>query len=123
MTIDYAIAAKNSLSNHVDDLVNAGVGSYGKLVFLTSLGVPVATLPLSVPAFGDAVQGTIVANALVADTSAAGGLIARFALLDKDGTAVLNGSVGTAGADINLERIDIPAGSTVALNTLTYSTP
>ena len=123
MAIDYATATKNSMSNHIDDLVNAGTGSYGKLVFLTSSGETVATLPMAVPAFADSVQGTIVANTISPDLSAAGGLIARFVIQDKDGTAVLNGSVGISGADINLERIDIPVGSTVALDTLTYSTP
>ena len=123
MTIYYPVTVKNSLSDSVDDLTNAGAGSYGRLVFLSNLGDVIATQPMSVPAFGDSVQGTIVADALTAEVSASPGTITQFQIQNKDGEAVLQGSVGISGADINLTSVDIQAGDTISMSSLTYSTP
>jgi dTDP-4-amino-4,6-dideoxygalactose transaminase len=78
-------------------------------------------LPLSATAFGNAAAGVATANAISSDTNAAGGVVTKFELRDKSGVAVILGSVGTSGQDINLSSTTIGVGDTVTVSSLTYT--
>lgn len=67
--------------------------------------------------------GVLTLNAITSDTSAnATGTATWFRIVQSGGsTHVLDGSVGTSGADINFDSVSIVAGGTVAVSSLTLT--
>lgn len=96
-------------------------------------GTLLATLPLSDPAFGAAADanpgGRATANAITSDASAdATGTAGYFrASASNDNAAPLDdhidGEVGTAGADMNLNTTSIVSGATVSVSSWTVTMP
>jgi len=90
----------------------------------TALGaqVKLAHLALSTDAFGDASSGTATAASITSDSSAdATGTAAWFTLTTSGGTRKFDGSVGTSGADLNLNSVAISSGQAVGVSALTVS--
>lgn len=88
----------------------------------TAIGaqVKLARLTFGNPAFGSGVAGVATANAITADSSAdATGVAAWFRALKSDGTAVLDGSVGTAAANLTLNSVAIAIGAAVSCTSFT----
>jgi len=79
--------------------------------------VLLAELRLGNPFSGAAVAGVLTAGTITKDSSAnASGTAAWFRLLQSDGTTpVLDGSVGTADADLILGSVEIAAGAEVSV--------
>jgi hypothetical protein len=69
--------------------------------------------------------GVLTLNAITADASAnATGTATWFRIVQSGGsTFVMDGSVGTSGADINLNSTSIVAGGNVAVTSLTFTMP
>lgn len=91
-------------------------------------GTRLAHLTFGNPAFGASVasSGTVTAtaNAITSDSSAVGGAAGYFALLKSDNsTVVCTGSVGTSGADLNLNSTTISGGATVSCSSFTITEP
>ena len=124
MATTHVTAVRNSIAGVVSSAVDAGVGA-GKMVFMTSGDVEVATLTMSDPAFGAASSGVITANAITRDESATGGTVALFKLTDSADTEVLRGSVTATGGggDIELTSVTITAGEPVEVSSYTYTAP
>src|SRR5690349_19410703 len=82
-----------------------------------------ADLTMNATAFGAAVNGVATANAITSDTSAdATGTATWFRLYKSDNsTVVLDGSVGTSGADLNLNTTSIVAGAQVSITSFTLT--
>jgi hypothetical protein len=93
----------------------------------TALGAQVllAELRFGGTAFGAAAAGVATANAITSDSSAnATGTATWFRVLKSDGTTVLwDGSVGTSGADMNLNTVSIVAAAAVAISAMTFTHP
>lgn len=91
----------------------------------TAVGAQVllAELRFSATAFGAASNGVATANAITADPSANNtGTAAWFRCLAGNGTtAVFDGTVGTAGCDLNLSTVSIVAAATVSVTAMTFS--
>lgn len=85
--------------------------------------VLLAELRWNATAFGAASNGVATANAITADASAnATGTAAWFRALKADGTSVIgDGSVGTSGADLNLDSVSITVGQNVSVSSFTYT--
>lgn len=85
--------------------------------------VLLAELRFGATAFGAAASGVITANAITPDSSAnAGGTASWYRALKSDGsTALWDGEVGTATADIILNSITIGLGATVSITALTHT--
>lgn len=115
-------AARNAACNAIVDLVDAGAGA-GTLQFETSGDVEVATLTFSDPAFGNAATGVATANSITSDTNATGGTMAQASFYDSDSTKVLEATVGTSGAEINMSSLSVTAGDTVSVSSLTVTQP
>jgi hypothetical protein len=82
-----------------------------------------AELAMSATAFGAAAgSGTVTktANSITSDSSAdATGTATFFRIYKSDGTTCrIQGSVGTSGADLNLNSTSITSGGTVAVSSL-----
>lgn len=122
MALTHTTAVRNTLADAIDTAANAGTTNpNAQLIIMTSGDVEVATLNMSNPAYGAAVSGSISAAAISDDTNATGGTAAIFKVVDRDGTEVYRGSVGTSGADLNLSSVSITPGDTVSVSSLVYS--
>jgi hypothetical protein len=91
----------------------------------TAVGAQVllAELTFGATAFGAASAGVSTANAITQDSSAnATGTATWFRVLKSDGTTVLfDGSVGTSGANLNLNSVAITTGAAVQVTALTFT--
>jgi hypothetical protein len=124
MAVTHPTAVRNGLADYVVDQLDTGTPP-GKLVMQTAASAAVATLTFANPAFGAAAAGTATANAIVADTNAVGGTIAKAELRQGPSTAIVLCSVTATGGggDIQLNSVVISAGQQVSLTSLTYSAP
>ena len=92
----------------------------------TAIGAQVllAELTFGNPAFGAAVNGVATANAISSDTNANDtGTAAWFRAVKGDGNPVFDGTVGTSGADLNLNTVSIVAGAEIQVSSMTYTQP
>jgi hypothetical protein len=91
----------------------------------TALGAQtlLAELRFGATAFGAASGGVATANAISSDTDAnATGTAVWFRVLKSDGSTVLfDGSVGTSGADLNLNSTAIQIHAQVDVTAFTYT--
>lgn len=129
----------NSLANNLAGLCNSGTIKIYAGTQPTDANTAVgsqtllATLTFGSTAFGSSSAGgttpsrkaTVTANAITDDTSAdATGTATWFRILKSDGTTVvLDGSVGTSGADLNLATTSLVSGEDVAITSCTFSIP
>lgn len=81
------------------------------------------TLTFSATSFANAVSGTATANAITSGTIAAGGTATWFRILSGAGTAVIDGSVGTTGCDLNLSNNVLASGNTQSISSFTLTHP
>lgn len=119
-----ALILETGLRNVLADAVDTEVGTAGFLQFETSGDVEVATIPFGNPAFGAAATGVITLNGTpIQDTSATGGTTSQFSIYKSGPTKLLEGTVATSGADINISSTVIGAGDTVELTSFTITMP
>jgi hypothetical protein len=85
--------------------------------------VLLGTLTMSATPFPAASSGTLTANAITQDSAAdATGTAAFFRILNAAGTTTYaQGSVGTSGADMNLNTTSIVTGGPISVTSLTIS--
>ena len=92
-------------------------------------GTVLAELSLSATAFAGATDAnpgaTADANSITGDSSAnATGTAQYFRAYDSGGTnCIIQGDVGTSGADLNLDTVSINSGDTVDINSWTLTLP
>jgi hypothetical protein len=119
-----AIAALDAIDNHIN--TTGSTDAAGSLQLLTAGDVVLVTVALSNPAFGTAsgsgpvtmtISGSPSANATVAGTAT------KFRIRDRAQATVLSGTVGTSGADMNMDNNVLGVGTTVSLTGCTVSLP
>ena len=128
-----AIAACNAIVDLIDGGSGAGyieirTGAQPADPDTAASGTLLATLTCSDPAFGAAADaapgGQATANSITDDTDAdAGGTAGYFRAYDSDSNAIIDGEVGTSGADMNLNSVEISAGATVSVTSWTITMP
>lgn len=102
--------------------IYAGVQPADTSAATTAANTVVASLAFpSTNAFGAASGGVITANTITSDSTAAGGTAAWFALCKSTGLRVADGSVGTSGADLNLNSTTITTNATVSISAFTIT--
>lgn len=119
--VTHPVAVCQALCDLVCDTLDSG-----HLVFMTSGDAEVATLTLNAAAFGAgsaASPSVATAGAITSDEDATGGTIAKFKLETSGAVAKVYGAVGTSGSDINLSSLTVSLHDTVAVSSLTYSSP
>jgi hypothetical protein len=124
MAVTHPAAVRTGIADYVVDQLDVGTPP-GKIVMQTAGGVAVATLTFGNPAFGAAANGVANSNAIVSDTNAVGGTIAKAELRQGAGTPIVLCSVTATGGggDIQLNSVVISAGQQVSLTSLTYAAP
>lgn len=126
-------AARNGACDAIVDLIDGGSGA-GTLEIRTGSaptnpsdadsGTLLATLTFSDPAFGAASSGTATASAITQDASVdANGTAAHFRIKDSSGTVIMQGSVGTSGADLNFTTTTFVLSGTCSVSSLTVTVP
>ena len=81
------------------------------------------TLAFGSPAFAAAVNGAAAANALTGAVIGYSGTASWFRAFSSGGTALWDGTVGTASADCIVPTTTFTAGVTVNATSVTYSEP
>lgn len=132
------MALKSRLSNLEANVAAAAAAALFNNGFLRIFGAdqpvsadaPIGSQPLLVElrfgpsAFGAAVNGVVSANTIISGTAVASGKATWFRAFTSDGaTAIRDGSVGTTGCDLNLERTGIQAGGLVSVSSGTFTQP
>lgn len=125
-------AAASAAADAVVDAIDAGAGAGLLRIYDgtqaatadTAVGAQVllAELTFSDPAFGAASNGVATASAITQDSSAnATGTATWFRVVTSTGTAIFDGTVGTSGADLNLNTTSIVSGAAVSVTAFTYT--
>ena len=124
MAVTHPTAVRTALADFIVDQLDVNTPP-GKIIMQTAGAVTVATLTFANPAFGAAAAGVATANAIVADTNAVGGTIAKAELRQGGSTPIVLCSVTATGGggDIQLNSVVISAGQQVSLTSLTYAAP
>lgn len=131
MTLSIGTTARNGAVNGVVDLLD--VGGAGSIEIRTgsapatpgdaATGILLATLVLPAPAFGDAANGTANLGTVASVTAVSTGDAGYFRAKSGGGVAVFDGSVGTTGAELNLNSVTLTAGAAVSITSGAVSIP
>lgn len=128
-----AISLTTTLRNGTLDAITTAISTSGLLRIYDgtppanvgtalSSNTLLATCPLSSTAAGAASGGVLTFSAITSDSSAdATGTASFFRLLTSGATAVVQGTVGTSGADINFNTVSFVSGATVAVSSLVFT--
>jgi hypothetical protein len=126
-------SVRNAACDAIVDLLDAGAGaatievrsgSQPATANDAATGTLLATFTLADPAFGAASSGVAnLASTPRTTTGAAAGTAGWFRAKDSSGNTVFDGSVGTSGADMNLNTLTISVGVSVELTSGTVTMP
>ena len=118
-------AARNAACNATVDLVDVGSGSHGSVSIRDAdNAVEFVVIDLPEPAFGSAVTGVATAQGTpFSGVAAESGDMARYVVLDEDGNEVWRGTIGTTGADMIVDAVEIAVGQTLVINSWTHTVP
>lgn len=126
MTLGYSVALRNAQL----DAITTAIGSNGLLRIYDgsrpatggSATTLLAQLALSATAAAGASSGVLTFSSITNDSSAdATGTATWFRITTSGGTAVIDGSVGTSGADINFNTVAFVAAAVIAVTSLTIT--
>jgi len=125
-----AIAVCDTVVDKIDAGASPGyvevrTGTQPANLGIAATGTLLATLLLSDPAFGDAVDDSgsakATANSVTSDAADASGTAGYARAYDSDDTPCLDGSVGVSGCDFNFTSIEFQAGAEVFLTSWTVT--
>lgn len=105
----------------IDIYDSTGTGQPATADTAITTQVKLARLTFANPAFGASVAGVATANAITGSNALATGTATWFRLLKSDGTAVMDGSVGTATANLIINSVAISSGAAVSASAFTLT--
>ena len=125
MTTGYSTTLRNAQL----DAITTAVGNAGKLQIYDgtrpatggAATTKLAEFTLGTPFSGAAAAGVLSPNLPSNTTGIVGGTATWFRITTSGGTFVIDGSVGTSGADCNLNTTTISAGGTVSITGFTIT--
>lgn len=129
-----AVRLSASLANDLANQIDTSLGNAGKIKIYTgtqpanpdtaATGTLLATFTLGSPGFGSASNGVITLSGTPLTVAAdATGTAGWFRMETSAGSAILDGSVGTSGAQINLNTTSITDGVNVSITSGTITMP
>ena len=130
MALIHATATRNAMADATLGLIDGGTGNPNGQMLLragtqATPGTVLATVEFANPAFGAAVAGAASGNSLpIQDLSAdASGTATMCQIVDRDGTLIFDGTVGTSGTDVVMVSNVLTAGEPVDITSITYTAP
>lgn len=131
MALGIATAIRNGWLDDLKTALDAGAGAALIRIYDGSRPATggaattlLAELTCSDPSATAASNGVLTFSAITQDASAnATGTASWFRMVDSAGTFVLDGSVGTSGADLNLTTTSIVATQPVSITSATITAP
>lgn len=132
MSIVAAKAAMDAITALVTNVAHLYIrsGAQEATTLTADAGTLGATLTMNATPFPASTSGTsdglvtATANSITSDTNAAASITAaHFRIKNNGGTVILQGNVGTSGADLNLNTTTITAGDTVAVTSFLLTLP
>ena len=108
-------------SGFLDIYDSTGTGQPASPDTAVTTQVKLARLNLNATAFAAASGGSKVAGAISATTGITGGTATWYRLVTSGGTAVADGSVGTATSNLVLNATAIVTGAAVTCTAMTYT--
>ena len=129
MAVGMAVALRNTRLDAIKTAIDAGSGAGLLRIYDGSRPATggaattlLAELTFSDPSAAAASGGVLTFSAITADSSAnATGTATWARIVDSAGTFVLDCSVGTSGADINLNSVAIQSGAQVSITSATIT--
>ena len=132
MALSYTTTLRNNQLDEITALIDAGAGAGKARIYdgtppanvgtALSGNTQLAELILTDPSAGAASGGVLTFNAIADDTSAdATGTASFVRFLDSDNNPVIQGTVGTSGADINFNSVSFVAGGLVEITSFTIT--
>ena len=129
MALAYSTTVRNARLQAVADAIDGGSGAGLLRIYdgtrpssggaATTL---LAELTFSDPCAASVTGGVLTFDAVTKDSSAnATGTASWFRCVDSAGTFVIDGGVGTSGADMNLNSVSISAGQEVSITSATIT--
>ena len=125
--LNFTVAARNNMLDELTALIDAGTAGLLRIYDGTQAATAdtavsgqtlLAELTMSATSFTAASSGAITANEITPDSSAVAGTASWFRIVDSAGNAVIDGTVGTSGSDLNLNSVDITNGINVEVTSL-----
>lgn len=132
MALSYTATARNNQLDELITLIDAGVGAGTVKIYDGAVPANVGTAlsgntllaepVLSDPCASAASAGVLTFSAITDDaTPAAAGTASFFRICDSAGNAVIQGTVGTSGADLNLTSVSIQTDTPVSITSWTIT--
>lgn len=132
MALSYTTTLRNNQLDEITALLDAGSGAAKIKIYDGSVPADVGTaisgqtllgtLTCTDPAAAAASSGDLTFSSISDDSSAdATSTATFFRITDSDDNAVVQGTVGTSGADINFDSVSFVAGGTVSISSLVIS--
>lgn len=124
----------NAVASTLANAITTAVGTSGRCKIYSGsapatadtavTGTLLVDVPLSATAFGSASNGVITLNGVPLTVAAsASGTAGYFRITTSGGTAILQGDVGTSGAQLNLNTTTITSGVNVTITSGTVTVP
>jgi hypothetical protein len=138
MAVNISMVARNTACKAILELINEGTAQPNGYIQIRSGTIPpsplaapsdgllLATLPLSLPAFGDPVNGVATANSIAPDTSVDNtGRATWFRIYNRDNGAIMDGAISAigGGGDIEFDFIDFIKNGVAQITSLTATMP
>lgn len=125
---NFSVAVRNTMLDAIDTTLDATprlrIYSGTKPTNAdTALGAQVLLADVAISNFNAAASGQIALPDPASVTAAATGTATWFSLTTSAGVRVVDGTVGTSGAELNLNTVSIVSGGSVDISSLTLSIP
>lgn len=127
MAIQYSTTHRTNAMSQL----NTDIGTNAQIIIYTgSMPANVGTAPTgtllvqwagNATAFGSAAAGVLTANAVASANASGTGIAGYFRINTSGGTAVVQGTVGTSGADMIVTNTSINSGQACNFNSLTVT--
>ncbi len=114
MGLTLQTSPRNAACDAIVDLIDVGSGT-ATMTICEADNTVLSTHNLADPAFGAASTGVATAGIISDANAGATGTAAKCRWYNQDSALVFEGTVGTSGADINLNSVSVSSGVAVSI--------
>lgn len=126
MAVTHVSTLRDAIATAARTAANAGSGAPRLYIGTSSLALPSTGVLANIQLGGDfgAPSSGVISATGATGTASASGTAAKCIIADSDGNACWNGSVGTSGADLNLNTTTIANLDSITISgNVTYTAP